>query len=197
MPLPILPLLLGLADVIPAVTGLFAGARAQEKVEKVAGLVKAVTGQEDLGAGVDAIKANPQLALQLQGMVMQHERDSYIAETARLQVVNETMRAEYASGDKYTSRWRPTFGYAACVTWVLQGLIVFGLVAYMAVMHPDRLPRTLVVITDLMRALADHWMYAMAVLGIAVWKRSEDKKTAAGDGGGGGLLGSIAERFKK
>lgn len=193
--LPLIPLLMGLADVVPAITGLFAGDKAQDKAEKIAGIVKTITGQEDVGAGVDAIRKDPQLALQLQGMVMQHERESYIAETARLQVVNETMRAEYMSGDKYTARWRPTFGYAACATWVLQGLVIFGVVGYVAIMQPERLARTVITITELIRAMADHWMYAMAVLGLAVWKRSEDKKTAAGQADPG-VLGAIVAKIR-
>lgn len=191
----LIPLLLGLADVVPAIAGLFAGERAQEKAEKVAGLVKVITGKDDLAAGVDALKANPQLALQFQAALMQHERESYIAETARLQVINETMRAEYMSGDKYTSRWRPTFGYVACFTWAVQGTIVFAVLGYVVLKHPDRVAGTLAAITELMKALADHWLYALAVLGVAVWKRTEEKKAATGQADYG-VFGSIASRIR-
>lgn len=193
MALPLIPLLLGLAEVVPAVTGLFAGDKAQEKAEALAGMVKAVAGQEDLGAAVAAVRGRPELALQLQGLVMQHEREAFIAETARLEVVNQTMRAEALSGDAYTRRWRPTFGYVACLTWGVQGIVVFGVLGYVAIAHPERLADAARAMTDLMRALAEHWLYALAVLGVAVWKRSEDKKGAAQ---GPGLLGALAERIR-
>lgn len=196
MPAPLIPLLLGLAEVVPAIAGLFAGKGAQEKAEKVADLVKTVTGKDDVAAGVDVLKANPQLALQFQAALMQHERESYIAETARLQVINETMRAEYASGDKYTSRWRPTFGYVACATWTIQGIVVFGVIGYVAVAQPERLARTVLAFQQLMQVMAEHWMYALAVLGIAVWKRSEDKQAAGGQASSPGIFGSIADRIR-
>lgn len=195
MPAPLIPLLMGLAQIVPTVAGLLGGERAQEKAERVAGIVRAVTGKEDPAAGVEALKADPQLALQFQAALMQHERESYVAETTRLQVINETMRAEYLNGDKYTSRWRPTFGYVACFTWAVQGLIVFVVLGYVVLTEPERVPGTLKAITELMAALADHWLYAMAVLGVAVWKRSEDKKTATGQADYG-VLGSLAARIR-
>ncbi len=195
MALPLIPLLLGLAEVVPAIAGIFAGEKAQEKAEKIAGMVKAVTGKDDVAAGVEALRASPQLALQFQVALMQHERESYITETARLQVINETMRAEYASGDPYTRRWRPTFGYVAAFTWTVQGIIVFAVLGYTVVAHPDRTAATIAAVTELMRALADHWLYAMAVLGVAVWKRSEDKRAAAGQADYG-VFGSLAARIR-
>jgi hypothetical protein len=190
MPLP--AILLGLAQLAPSILGLFSSNETASKAASVVSEVaKAVTGKPTDDAALEALKADPKLLIEYQQAVTARAVALYQEETKRLEAVNSTMKAEYASGDKYVARWRPTFGYVACFTWALQGSIVFGVLGYLAIAEPDRLARTILAMKDLMQVMAEHWLYAMAVLGIAVWKRSDDKKEAKGESGGilSGLFG--------
>lgn len=88
-------------------------------------------------------------------------------ETA-LSEVNETMRAEAASSDAYVRRMRPTFGYLMAVTWAAQMLAL----AYIVVFETEKASSVL----DSMDALSSIWAMGLSVLGIYVYKRSEEKK---------------------
>ena len=84
-----------------------------------------------------------------------------------LREVNRTYRAELATRDPYVRRWRPTFGYlvaAAFLALVLGGIGAFFLAS-------DRLP----LYTEFVSSTIPIWQVALAVLGISVWRRSDDK----------------------
>ena len=82
--------------------------------------------------------------------------------------VNETIRAEIASEDKYVRRMRPTFGYLMAVTWAAQMLGI----AYVIIFDTQR---AALILTS-MASLSAIWAVGLSVLGIYVYKRSEDKK---------------------
>lgn len=88
-------------------------------------------------------------------------------ETA-LSEVNQSIRAEGASDDPYVRRMRPTFGYLMAITWAAQML---GL-AYVMIFQTDKAP----VVLEGMEALSTIWAVGLSVLGIYVYKRSEEKK---------------------
>jgi len=87
---------------------------------------------------------------------------------ARLHEVNETFRSEINSTDKYVRRMRPTFGYIMAVTWAAQ---MCGL-AYIIVFETEKAGYIL----QGMASLSTIWGVGLSVLGIYVYKRSEDKK---------------------
>lgn len=91
---------------------------------------------------------------------------------ATLKQINETFRQEVTSEDSYVRRWRPTFGYAVALTWVM---IMSG-VAYCIIFTPEFAPS---IITSLVNCSA-LWSVALGVLGISVIKRSQDKIITAG-----------------
>ncbi|MGQ0528069.1 MAG: 3TM-type holin [Alphaproteobacteria bacterium] len=84
--------------------------------------------------------------------------------------VNETMRAEITSGDMYVRRMRPTFGYLMAFTWAAQ---MFG-IAYVIVFDTGKAG----FVVNAMSNLSAIWAMGLSVLGIYVYKRSEEKKTA-------------------
>jgi len=88
-------------------------------------------------------------------------------ETAMTEI-NESIRAEVASEDVYVRRMRPTFGYLMAITWAVQML---GL-AYVLTFKTERAPEVL----SSMEALSTIWAVGLSVLGIYVYKRSEEKK---------------------
>lgn len=87
---------------------------------------------------------------------------------ASLAEVNQSLRAEVGSDDAYVRRMRPTFGYLMAFTWAAQ---MFG-VAYIIVFQTSRAS----VVLDAMESLSAIWAVALSVLGIYVYKRSEDKR---------------------
>ncbi|MEI8607944.1 3TM-type holin [Enterovibrio sp. Hal110] len=95
-----------------------------------------------------------------------------------------TQQAEIASNDAYVRRWRPTFGYAMCLAWVL---LFFGL-AFTLVFHPTQAAA----VVNSVVALTPLFAVALAVLGISIHKRSQDKQVASGLSPKG-LLGGIKQ----
>ena len=85
-----------------------------------------------------------------------------------LEAVNQSLRAEIASEDIYVRRMRPTFGYLMAVSWAAQML---GL-AYVIVFDTGKAGAVIAS----MASLSASWAVGLSVLGIYVYKRSEDKK---------------------
>ncbi len=85
-----------------------------------------------------------------------------------LSEINQSLRAEITSDDKYIRRMRPTFGYLMAATWASQ---MFGL-SYIIIFKTE-LAAT---VMQGMAALSTIWAVGLSVLGIYVYKRSEDKK---------------------
>ncbi len=140
-----------------------------------------------------AIQADPQSLERIRKLELDHESDltrmHLEAETARLTQVNQTMRAEAASNDAYVRRWRPTFGYLTALAWTVQCCAI----AWSIVGAPAQAGNVAQAIT----ALTPMWGVALAVLGVNVAKRSQDKQVAAGQTPGVGLLGALAQRLGK
>jgi len=85
-----------------------------------------------------------------------------------LSQVNESIRAEIISDDKYVRRMRPTFGYLMAITWGLQ----MGALSYVIVFHTEKAASLM----HGMSALSTIWAVGLSVLGVYIYKRSEDKK---------------------
>jgi hypothetical protein len=83
--------------------------------------------------------------------------------------VNTSLRAEIASGDAYVRRMRPTFGYLMAVTWAAQMLAI----AYVIVFETSQAG----VVMSAMASLSAIWAVGLSVLGIYVYKRSEEKRS--------------------
>lgn len=81
---------------------------------------------------------------------------------------NKSLRTELASSDKYVRRMRPTFGYMMALTWAAQ---MFG-IAYVIIFKTAQAG----VVMAAMGSLSAIWAMGLSVLGIYVYKRSEDKK---------------------
>ncbi len=92
-------------------------------------------------------------------------------DTATVEQVNESLRAEVASNDPYVRRMRPTFGYMMAATWGAQMLAL----AYIIVTDPGRAGDVL----NAMESLGTIWAVALSVLGIYVYQRSSEKKLGA------------------
>jgi len=82
--------------------------------------------------------------------------------------INKTLRAESLSQDWYVRRMRPTFGYIMAVSWAAQ---MIG-IAYIMIFDTDKIG----IILNAMSSLSMIWTVGLSVLGVYVYKRSEDKK---------------------
>ena len=92
--------------------------------------------------------------------------DAEIEKTAYEQI-NQSFRAEVASGDAYVRRMRPTFGYLMAITWAAQMLGV----AYVIVFDTDKAGVVMAALAN----LSAIWAVGLSVLGIYVYKRSDEK----------------------
>ena len=85
-----------------------------------------------------------------------------------IQQINESLRAEVASTDSYVRRMRPTFGYIIALTWAAQMFAI----AYVMVFET----RQAALVIDAVQSLGTIWGIGLSVLGIYVYKRSEEKR---------------------
>lgn len=182
-----LSLALGLAELIPGALRLFSGARVAQNAEKVITAAKQLTGLDDAEAAAEAVRKNPELRIKLQQALAPVIIAELETEAKRLETINATMRAEYASRDKYVSRWRPTLGYTVSITWFLQMLAL----SIVIVLYPTEAPE----IIGAMAGLSAMWGIALSILGISVSKRSQDKAVAAGMPPAPGVLSALANRI--
>ena len=89
---------------------------------------------------------------------------------AAYEQVNESLRTEVASSDAYVRRMRPTFGYLMAFTWAAQMFAI----AYVIVFRTSESSMVL----QAMESLGMIWGIGLSVLGVYVYKRSEEKKIA-------------------
>lgn len=165
----ILPIIMGLAQLAPSILPLLTrDETANKAAEAVSHVARSITGAADDEAALDAIKASPQLQLDFQVALNGHALGMYQEETKRLETINATIRAEAASTDPYVRRWRPTFGYIGALSF---GAMMFGL-AYTIFDNPAEAAN----VATAIGSMSGVWAPLMAVLGVAVWTRSQDKK---------------------
>ena len=166
---------LGLAQFVPGIIRWISGddqSKAASVADRVVTVAKTISGVPSGDAALAAIKADPALALQLQQAWLAHDADLARAEADELAAINATMRAEAASSDAYVRRWRPTFGYAVAATWSA----TMGAVSWAVIATPAQAPA---IIASLVNT-SPIWGIALAVLGVSVIKRSQDKAVASG-----------------
>lgn len=140
-------------------------------------------------AAMKVLQTNPDAMTKMTELQNTHEEKltsmHLEAETARLAEINKTMRAELTSGDKFKSYWRPLFGYMVAITWFLQTVAI----VYAVVAHPENAGAILTGIA----ALGTQWAVALAILGVNIHSRSNDKQTLLGMQPAG-ILGALIKK---
>lgn len=126
---------------------------------------------------VDNALKNGQISTEQLAEANRHVEEIYSLKSKEyresIKQTNESLRAEIASQDKYVRRMRPTFGYLMAVTWTAQMLGI----AYIIIFDTERAG----LIISAMGSLSAIWGIGLSVLGIYVYKRSEDKKYQNGN----------------
>lgn len=127
-----------------------------------------------------AIDRNPDAAIRLQEvqnahkerleeLALQRYQAELNAETAQQQQVNETMRAEYTAKSGYRAGWRPLYGYVSAIGF---GGILAALI-YALFTNPGKA-------SDLINSATVVLTLMLAVLGVNIKQRSNDKAIAVG-----------------
>ncbi|NUW66935.1 3TM-type holin [Vibrio coralliilyticus] len=146
----------------------------------VGALVAKALGTDTTPEAIEAkVTQDPQALLTLTQLENQHETElkALILQHAQLESderklaltqQHATIRKELDSEDAYVRRWRPTFGYAVCAAWCL---LFFGLAVAMVVY-----PAQAATLINSVVALTPLFSVALAVLGLNIHKRSQDKQ---------------------
>lgn len=139
-----------------------------------------------------AIMADPDAALRLKSL--EDNNRTLLAQAAitsdltMFEQTHQTIRAELATEDKFKSYWRPAFGYAMVLSW----LMVWG--GIMFTIFSDPANANLVI--NALSSTTVLWGVALSVLGVQIHKRSQDKQVAAGEKVNG-FLGSVKSMLGK
>lgn len=193
--IPLLPLALAAAELAPGLIKWIAGENAGDVAGQVVDTVKSVAGMDDPEAAVAAIKASPELQLEFQRAASDLEIRLFESETERLKAVNRTIQEETKSSDRYVRRWRPTFGYAMCLAWVVQVVgSIFGII-WSVIAETAEAGIIISAIGEANAATIPMWGIALTVIGVSVHKRSQDKVVASGQSLPAGILSTIAGKI--
>ncbi len=176
----------GLATFAPTLARFLGGDKAGDVADQAVAVAKRITGSDNENAALTALQNNPELQVKFQEaiapvLVAQNE-----AEAKQIAEINATMRAELSSNSKYKSGWRPTFGWAVVITWSIQMLAI----SIVIIINPVEAVKLI----NAMAALGFMWSMALAVLGININKRSQDKQVAVGQSPLG-VVGAIVKRI--
>lgn len=95
--------------------------------------------------------------------------------------INKTIRAELQNENLYKSGWRPFFGWAGGVTWVIQSLTIVGLLIYAATLEDTVLRASIHdSLVNVVDALTPMWGMLLMIIGVGKVARSNDKNNKLG-----------------
>jgi hypothetical protein len=183
-----------LAKVVPAVVGLFKGRGAEKNAEKAIEVAKQLTGIDDPATAVDALVKDPDALVEFQKAMLEHAVKMREADVKQIDIINQTIRAETVSKDGYNRRWRATFGYCVSFAWAY---LFFGMVTiagWAVIWETEKAAGIIASMAEMVSSTFPLWGIALSVLGVTVYKRSQEKAMAAGIDGGG-LLDGVAKLF--
>lgn len=146
---------------LPILIGIIAEALAGVDTPVTRGASEAL---KDVDKALKNGAVSPEQIRHAEAMAMMKAREN----SEKLAEINKSLRAEITSEDKYVRRMRPTFGYLMALTWAAQMLGI----AYVIIFDTPRAG----VVMHAMASLSAIWAVGLSVLGIYVYKRSEDKK---------------------
>lgn len=162
----------GLIGIAPTIAKWIGGDKAEEVANKVAKVAQAITSKPDAQSAVDAIKADPALALEFQKAWLATELSLEREETKRQLAVNETMRAEAQSEHWAQWSWRPFWGYTSALAFLFVCVLCCWL-GFDAVKSKDM--TALNMIPQLVASYGLLFGTPLAILGVASLKRGQAK----------------------
>jgi len=174
---------------LPILGGAVAGPAGATLGAAIAGAIGGDPADPDQLAAI--IQANPEAAVRLreveanaaieiQRLISAQAQAETQAQAQDIAQVNETMRAEYQAGDNFRGRWRPFFGYIVAISWAVQMGGTTAIAFYAAIESPTYAAVTIKALGEYAAGTAIMWSMALAVLGVAIKQRSNDKARAMG-----------------
>ncbi len=197
MALPLVPIAMGLAKVIPGIIGMFRGKDAEQTAEKVVNMAQSITGIQDPQQAIGELTNNPELLIRFKTKLLDHTLDMRQADNKQLEIINQTIRAEQQSKDRFTRWWRPTFGYCVAIAWLGMFLAVSTMAGIAVWRNPAEAGTIIKSIGQMLSSTSMLWGVALAILGVSVSKRSQDKELAAGAGPSLGIVGGLINKLRK
>ena len=171
---------MGLGKVIPSIVGLIKGDKAEKTATDLLDIAKDITGQSDPQEAVNSITADPELQAKMSDRYVDYLISREQEESKRLESVNTTIRAEVASKDSYNARWRSTYGYCVSFTWTLFFIGFVVISGYAVIKTPTQATLIIGALAGLISSTMPLWGIALGILGVSVYKRSQDKQTSVG-----------------
>jgi len=134
-------------------------------------LINLVNADPNAAIKLREIESNNKVALE--ALAVKQAENALVADTARIESVNLTMRAETTAGDLWTRRWRPAWGFTAAAVFALQMVVIF----YAVVFKTSQASAIILAIAG----LDIFWSVPLAILGISAFHRGKLKRTLAGE----------------
>lgn len=170
---PLIPIAMAAARYVPGIVRLLKGENAGAVAEQVVGAARALTGTEDPQAAIETVTSDPEILKRW----IEHVQAIHVAEieseVEKLREINATVRAEATSDDWYVRRARPTVTYVIAFSW---GWFI-GSIGYAISTKPLKEVTAMI---DAVSGTMPLWGIALAVIGVYVKKRSDDKAVDAG-----------------
>jgi hypothetical protein len=180
--IPLIPLAISAASaIVPEIVSWIAGDDSGKAAGKFIDVAKSVAGINDPQQAIAAIQADPALVAKLREGAIRVRLAEIDAEKAAFSEQHQTMRAELCSKDKFAARWRPFFGYVVAVSWAFQMIGLTLAILYTTIAQPGLTAVLVGSLAELSGSLFAIWSVALAVLGVNIHKRSQDKVLASGE----------------
>lgn len=185
LPIPIIMALA--AEFAPSVVGLLTKDKTAAKAaEMVSQTARAITGTSSDDAALEALRNDPDKAIEYKNAMNEHAADMYEKETERMKVASDAIHLEHTNKFGFIRNVRPLFGY--CVIYMI--FITFTSAAYTIVFKSPKEG------VEVIKAYSEmEWIFIAALSAISVYikKRSDDKKP----NNPLGILGALAKRIGK
>lgn len=195
-PLTLITIAKGLSSFVPMAAKWLGGDSAESVAKDVVDVAKHVTCIDDEHEAAAAIAKDPELQVKLQQAMNPLLIARLDNDTKQMAEINATMRAEVTSNSLYKSGWRPGFGWALLFTWTIQSIAIMAIIGYVVVKSPNDLGGVLTGISSILGPVSVMWGVALAILGININKRSQDKMVSTGMQPLG-LLGQLTSVIKR
>lgn len=187
MPLPLIPIAMALAaEFAPKLIDHLVGDEAGKIAQQVVNVAERVTGKP-ADQAAEALRTDPELARQFTSASFALQTLIEQEDTKRLQAINETIRVELTSDDKFVRRMRPYVGYIIGTTFGLQMMAV----TYAIIFEPALAPN----IISALAALSTMWGIGLSVIGVYVWRRTDEKKASIAANDGPALGDNLKEKL--
>ncbi|KKL84966.1 hypothetical protein LCGC14_1959450 [marine sediment metagenome] len=120
------------------------------------------------------ILKDPEAEAKAKALIMQFEKDLAAADTERLKAINTSMQFESKSEHWMQYSWRPAIGFAVALQCGSLGLAFSYLIFKVASGDPFP-PNMLMNLSSVMAAMMGLFGLEAGILGIASWKRGDEK----------------------